>query len=72
MTFMASEEALLVSGAGDGSLVLWSADHGQDSRELVPKLRLEVLFSPMLSLFLLRSFSSSPSPFGIGSMISFR
>ncbi|KAK6930632.1 hypothetical protein RJ641_004726 [Dillenia turbinata] len=43
MTFMASSgEALLVSGGSDGQLVLWSADHGQDSRELVPKLSLKV------------------------------
>ncbi|KAK6930633.1 hypothetical protein RJ641_004727, partial [Dillenia turbinata] len=34
--------ALLVSGGSDGQLVLWSADHGQDSRELVPKLSLKV------------------------------
>ncbi|KAG4928725.1 hypothetical protein JHK85_055211 [Glycine max] len=35
MSFMAaSGEALLVSGASDGLLIIWSADHGQDSREL--------------------------------------
>lgn len=40
-------QALLVSGANDGLLVLWSADHIQDSRELVPKLSLKVsLFNP--------------------------
>jgi hypothetical protein len=36
-------QALLVSGGSDGLLVLWSADHGADSRELVPKLSLKVL-----------------------------
>ncbi|KAK4427529.1 TSET complex member tstF [Sesamum alatum] len=42
MTFMAcSGEALLVSGGSDGLLVLWSADYGHDSRELVPKLSLK-------------------------------
>ncbi|CAI0406139.1 unnamed protein product [Linum tenue] len=42
MTFMASSgEALLVSGGSDGLLVLWSADHVHDSRELVPKLSLK-------------------------------
>ncbi|KAK3022160.1 hypothetical protein RJ639_045355 [Escallonia herrerae] len=42
MTFIASSgEALLVSGGSDGLLVLWSAEHGQDS--LVPKLSLKEL-----------------------------
>ena len=35
-------QALLVSGASDGLLIIWSADHGQDSRELVPKLSLKL------------------------------
>lgn len=35
-------QALLVSGGSDGLLVLWNADYGQDSRELVPKLSLKV------------------------------
>lgn len=39
-------QALLVSGASDGLLIIWSADHGQDSRELVPKLSLKVRSSP--------------------------
>lgn len=38
-------QALLVSGGSDGLLVLWSADHGQDSRELVPKLSFKVTMS---------------------------
>ncbi|KAG6533219.1 hypothetical protein ZIOFF_007085 [Zingiber officinale] len=44
MTFMTSNgEAFLVSGASDGLLILWSADHIHDSRELVPKLSLKEL-----------------------------
>jgi hypothetical protein len=42
--FMVGFQALLVSGASDGLLIIWSADHGQDSRELVPKLSLKVPF----------------------------
>ncbi|KAL0412837.1 UNVERIFIED_CONTAM: TSET complex member tstF [Sesamum radiatum] len=42
MTFMASSGEAL-SGGSDGLLVLWNADYGQDSRELVPKLSLKVL-----------------------------
>lgn len=34
----------LVSGGSDGLLVLWSADHIHDSRELVPKISLKVSF----------------------------
>ncbi|XP_078176228.1 putative cytosolic iron-sulfur protein assembly protein 1 [Carex rostrata] len=42
MTFVAaSGEQFLVSGASDGLLILWSADHINDSRELVPKLSLK-------------------------------
>lgn len=37
-------QAFLVSGASDGLLILWSADHIHDSRELVPKLSLKVFF----------------------------
>ncbi len=32
----------LVSGGSDGLLILWSADHIHDSRELVPKISLKV------------------------------
>lgn len=39
---MVGFQALLVSGASDGLLIIWSADHGHDSRELVPKLSLKV------------------------------
>lgn len=38
-------QALLVSGGNDGLLVVWSADHAQDSRELVPKLSIKVTIS---------------------------
>ena len=55
-------QALLVSGASDGLLVLWSADHSQDSRELVPKLSLKVLafilFLPFISIFQLFIFGN--------------
>ena len=43
-------QALLVSGASDGLLVLWSADNSQDSRELVPKLSLKVRPLPSISI----------------------
>lgn len=45
-------QALLVSGGSDGLLVLWSADHGHDSRELVPKLSLKVVTFSYLLFFL--------------------
>lgn len=35
-----------MSGASDGLLILWSADHINDSRELVPKLSLKVILPP--------------------------
>lgn len=35
-------QVFLVSGASDGLLIIWSADHIHDSRELVPKLSLKV------------------------------
>lgn len=37
-------QALLVSGGSDGLLILWSADHAHDHRELVPKLSLKVYY----------------------------
>lgn len=42
-------QAFLVSGASDGLLILWSADHIHDSRELVPKLSLKVFFCYFVS-----------------------
>lgn len=46
-------QAFLVSGASDGLLILWSADHIHDSRELVPKLSLKVTRLLFLFPFLL-------------------
>ncbi|OVA10910.1 WD40 repeat [Macleaya cordata] len=67
MTFMTpSGEALLVSGASDGLLVLWSADHGQDSRELVPKLSLKAHDGGVVSVELSRVMGASPQLITIG------
>lgn len=49
-------QALLVSGGSDGLLVVWSADHSQDSRELVPKLSLKAIIS--LSYHIFPNFSN--------------
>jgi len=40
---MHSLQVHLVSGGSDGLLILWSADHIHDSRELVPKISMKVL-----------------------------
>ncbi|XP_057971360.1 uncharacterized protein LOC131160062 [Malania oleifera] len=67
MTFMASSgEALLVSGGGDGLLVLWSADHGQDSRELVPKLSLKAHDGGVVAVELSRVIGGAPQLITIG------
>ncbi|KAG6728900.1 uncharacterized protein LOC122303981 isoform X1 [Carya illinoinensis] len=67
MTFMASSgEALLVSGASDGFLVLWSADHGQDSRELVPKLSLKAHDGGVVAVELSRVIGGAPQLITIG------
>ncbi|KAJ4981662.1 hypothetical protein NE237_032499 [Protea cynaroides] len=67
MTFMASSgEALLVSGGGDGLLVLWSADHGQDSRELVPKLSLKAHDGGVVAVELSRVMGGTPQLITIG------
>ncbi|KAK9076951.1 hypothetical protein SSX86_005286 [Deinandra increscens subsp. villosa] len=67
MTFMASSgEALLVSGGSDGLLVLWSADHGQDSRELVPKLSLKAHDGGVVAVELSRVSGSAPQLITIG------
>lgn len=67
MTFMASSgEALLVSGASDGLLVLWSADHGQGSRELVPKLSLKAHDGGVLAVELSRVIGGAPQLITIG------
>ncbi|XP_062081320.1 uncharacterized protein LOC133786118 [Humulus lupulus] len=67
MTFMASSgEALLVSGASDGLLVLWSADHSQDSRELVPKLSLKAHDGGVVAVELSRVIGGAPQLVTIG------
>lgn len=76
MTFMASSgeallvsgasDGLLVSGASDGLLVLWSADHGQDSRELVPKLSLKAHDGGVVAVELSRVIGGAPQLITIG------
>ncbi|KAL5989921.1 hypothetical protein ACLOJK_010816 [Asimina triloba] len=67
MTFMAaSGEALLVSGASDGSLVIWSADHAQESRELVPKLSLKAHDGGVVAVELSRVLGGAPQLITIG------
>ncbi|KAF7818053.1 transcription initiation factor TFIID subunit 5 [Senna tora] len=67
MSFMAaSGEALLVSGASDGLLVLWSADHIQDSRELVPKLSLKAHDGGVVGVELSRVIGGAPQLITIG------
>ncbi|XP_043711083.1 uncharacterized protein LOC122659984 [Telopea speciosissima] len=67
MTFMASSgEAFLVSGGSDGLLVLWSADHGQDSRELVPKLILKAHDGGVVAVELSRVMGGAPQMITIG------
>ncbi|KAK2978952.1 hypothetical protein RJ640_008733, partial [Escallonia rubra] len=65
MTFIASSgEALLVSGGSDGLLVLWSAEHGQDS--LVPKLSLKAHDGGVVSVELSRVIGGAPQLITIG------
>ncbi|KAK9154676.1 hypothetical protein Sjap_002156 [Stephania japonica] len=67
MTFMTSSgEALLVSGASDGLLVFWSADHIQDSRELVPKLSLKAHDGGVVAVELSRVMGGAPQLITIG------
>ncbi|KAG9448062.1 hypothetical protein H6P81_014190 [Aristolochia fimbriata] len=67
MTFMAtSGEAVLVSGASDGLLVVWSADHAHDSRELVPKLSLKAHDGGVVAIELSRVMGSAPQLITIG------
>ncbi|KAL6964537.1 hypothetical protein U1Q18_035589 [Sarracenia purpurea var. burkii] len=58
--------ALLVSGGSDGLLVLWSADHGQDSRELVPKLSLKAHDGGVVAIELSRVSGGAPQLVTIG------
>ncbi|RZC22006.1 hypothetical protein D0Y65_007948 [Glycine soja] len=67
MSFMAaSGEALLVSGASDGLFIIWSADHGQDSRELVPKLSLKAHDGGVVAVELSRVMGGAPQLITIG------
>ncbi|EPS66148.1 hypothetical protein M569_08629, partial [Genlisea aurea] len=67
MTFMASSgEALLVSGGTDGLLVLWNAEYGHDSRELVPKLSLKAHDSGVVAVELSRIAGAAPQLITIG------
>lgn len=67
MTFMASSgEALLVSGGSDGLLVLWNADYGQDSRELVPKLSLKAHDGGVVAIELSHVSNAAPQLITIG------
>ncbi|KAK4282655.1 hypothetical protein QN277_014005 [Acacia crassicarpa] len=67
MSFMAaSGEGLLVSGASDGLLVLWSADHLQDSRELVPKLSLKAHDGGVVGVEISRVIGGAPQLITIG------
>jgi WD40 repeat protein len=59
-------QALLVSGGSDGLLVLWSADHGADSRELVPKLSLKAHDGGVVAVELSRVSGSAPQLITIG------
>ncbi|KAJ6922284.1 LOW QUALITY PROTEIN: hypothetical protein NC652_016057, partial [Populus alba x Populus x berolinensis] len=59
-------DALLVSGGSDGLLVLWSADHGQDSRELVPKLSLKAHDGGVVAVELSRVIGGAPQLITIG------
>nr|GMD03795.1 G-protein beta subunit-like protein (contains WD40 repeats) [Ipomoea batatas] len=67
MTFVAaSGEALLVSGGSDGLLILWSADHAHDHRELVPKLSLKAHDGGVIAVELSRVMGSAPQLITIG------
>ncbi|MQL83767.1 hypothetical protein Taro_016271 [Colocasia esculenta] len=67
MTFMASSgEALLVSGASDGLIIVWNADYTQDSRELVPKLSLKAHDGGVVAVELSRVMGSAPQLITIG------
>ncbi|KAK6159700.1 hypothetical protein DH2020_003081 [Rehmannia glutinosa] len=67
MTFMASSgEVLLASGGSDGLLVLWNADYGQDSRDLVPKLSLKAHDGGVVAVELSRVVGAPPQLITIG------
>ncbi|XP_062206368.1 uncharacterized protein LOC133908388 isoform X1 [Phragmites australis] len=67
MTFMsAAGEVHLVSGGNDGLLILWSADHIHDSRELVPKISLKAHDGGVVAVELSRVMGSAPQLITIG------
>ncbi|CAL9083771.1 unnamed protein product [Musa acuminata var. zebrina] len=67
MTFISSSgEVFLVSGASDGLLIIWSADHIHDSRELVPKLSLKAHDGGVVAVELSRVMGSAPQLITIG------
>ncbi|XP_078429126.1 transducin/WD40 repeat-like superfamily protein [Wolffia australiana] len=67
MTFMASSgETLLISGASDGLIVVWSADYTQDSRDLVPKLSLKAHDGGVVAAEISRVLASAPQLITIG------
>uniref|UniRef100_A0A0A9CTF4 Uncharacterized protein n=1 Tax=Arundo donax TaxID=35708 RepID=A0A0A9CTF4_ARUDO len=67
MTFMsAAGEVHLVSGGSDGLLILWSADHIHDSRELVPKISLKAHDGGVVAVELSRVMGSAPQLITIG------
>ncbi|GJM93699.1 hypothetical protein PR202_ga10281 [Eleusine coracana subsp. coracana] len=67
MTFMsAAGEVHLVSGGSDGLLILWSADHIHESRELVPKISLKAHDGGVVAVELSRVMGSAPQLITIG------
>uniref|UniRef100_A0A0E0JLV4 Uncharacterized protein n=1 Tax=Oryza punctata TaxID=4537 RepID=A0A0E0JLV4_ORYPU len=67
MTFMsAAGEVHLVSGGSDGLLILWSADHIHDSRELIPKISLKAHDGGVVAVELSRVMGSAPQLITIG------
>ncbi|WVZ69433.1 hypothetical protein U9M48_018220 [Paspalum notatum var. saurae] len=67
MTYMsAAGEVHLVSGGSDGLLILWSADHIHDSRELVPKISMKAHDGGVVAVELSRVMGSAPQLITIG------
>ncbi|AQK97006.1 Transducin/WD40 repeat-like superfamily protein [Zea mays] len=67
MTYMsAAGEVHLVSGGNDGLLILWSADHIHDSRELVPKISMKAHDGGVVAVELSRVMGSAPQLITIG------
>ncbi|CAL4962332.1 unnamed protein product [Urochloa decumbens] len=67
MTYMsAAGEVHLVSGGSDGLLILWSADHIHDSRELVPKISMKAHDGGVVAIELSRVMGSAPQLITIG------